>query len=87
MVHDLDRLAGALGAFDRQEILRVLFDRDAVRLRNPGMPTVGVNDEQGVYLLGWANQPTTAAVTKPTASTGRKAPRSIPGVVTRSKVS
>jgi hypothetical protein len=48
------------GPFDRQEILRVLFDRDAIRLRNPGL-SGGLNDEQGVYLLGWASRPTMSA--------------------------
>jgi hypothetical protein len=49
------------GPFDRQEILRVLFDRDAARLRNPSLPTAGLSDEQGVYLLGWGGSPTIAA--------------------------
>lgn len=48
------------GPFDRQEILRVLFDRDAIRIRNPGI-SGGLGDEQGVYLLGWANLPTVSA--------------------------
>jgi hypothetical protein len=48
------------GTFNRQEILRVLFDRDAVRLRNPGISS-GLSDDQGVYLLGWASLPTISA--------------------------
>ncbi|HEU5101103.1 MAG TPA: hypothetical protein VFU22_18890 [Roseiflexaceae bacterium] len=48
------------GPFDRQEILRALFDRDTIRIRNPGLGG-GVGDEQGVYLLGWANIPTISA--------------------------
>jgi hypothetical protein len=48
------------GPFDRQEMLRVLFDRDAIRLRNSGLAG-GLSDEQGVYLLGWASQPTIGA--------------------------
>jgi hypothetical protein len=51
----------ASGPFDRQEILRVLFDRDSTRLRTPSLPTTGLNDDQGVYLLAWASQPTIAA--------------------------
>jgi hypothetical protein len=48
------------GTFNRQEILRGLFDSDAIRLRNSsgsGVPS----DDQGVYLLGWANLPTISA--------------------------
>jgi hypothetical protein len=48
------------GPFNRQEILRVLFDRDAMRLRNSGL-SGSLNDEQGVYLLGWASRPTVSA--------------------------
>ena len=48
------------GTFNRQEILRVLFDRDAVRLRNPGI-SGGLSADQGVYLLGWASLPTISA--------------------------
>jgi hypothetical protein len=48
------------GTFNRQEILRVLFDRDAVRLRNPGV-SGGLSDDQGVYMLGWASLPTISA--------------------------
>jgi hypothetical protein len=48
------------GTFNRQEILRVLFDRDAIRLRNPALPS-GLSDDQGVYLLGWASLPTIGA--------------------------
>jgi hypothetical protein len=48
------------GTFNRQEILRVLFDRDAVRLRNPS-GSGGPSDDQGVYLLGWASLPTIGA--------------------------
>jgi hypothetical protein len=48
------------GMFNRQEILRVLFDRDAVRLRNPGLAS-SLSDDQGVYLLGWASHPTISA--------------------------
>jgi hypothetical protein len=48
------------GTFNRQEILRVLFDRDAVRLRNPGLSGT-LSDDQGVYLLGWASIPTIGA--------------------------
>jgi hypothetical protein len=48
------------GTFNRQEILRVLFDRDAVRLRNPGLAS-GRSDDQGIYLLGWASLPTISA--------------------------
>ncbi len=44
------------GTFNRQEILRVLFDRDAVRLRNSGV-SAGLSDDQGVYLLGWVRLP------------------------------
>jgi len=38
----------------------VLFDRDAVRLRNPSASS-GPSDDQGVYLLGWASIPTIGA--------------------------
>jgi hypothetical protein len=48
------------GSFDRQGILRVLFDRDATRFRTPSLPTAGLSDAQGVYLLAWASQPTIA---------------------------
>jgi hypothetical protein len=48
------------GTFNRQDILRVLFDRDSVRLVNAG-GAGGLSDDQGVYLLGWASLPTTAA--------------------------
>jgi hypothetical protein len=48
------------GVFDRQEMLNVLFDRDFIRLSNPGLPGNAANDD-GVYLLAWVNQPTVAA--------------------------
>jgi hypothetical protein len=48
------------GVFDRQEMLNVLFDRDFIRLTNPGLPANSAADD-GVYLLGWANQTTIAA--------------------------
>jgi len=48
------------GTFNRQEILRVLFDRDSVRVSNPAVAG-GLGDEQGVYLLGWASLPTISA--------------------------
>ena len=38
----------------------MLFDRDAVRLRNPGI-SGGLSADQGVYLLGWASLPTISA--------------------------
>ncbi|MEP7190977.1 MAG: hypothetical protein ABI901_17445, partial [Roseiflexaceae bacterium] len=44
------------GTFNRREILRALFDRDAVNLRNSGASS-GPSDDQGVYLLGWASLP------------------------------
>ncbi len=48
------------GVFDRQEMLNMLFDRDAARLRNPGLPAGDLNDVDGVYLLAWVGQPTLA---------------------------
>jgi hypothetical protein len=48
------------GVFDRQEMLNVLFDRDFIRLSNPGLPATGAGDD-GVYLVGWLNRPTVAA--------------------------
>jgi len=45
------------GTFNRQEILRVLFDRDATNVRNAG-GAAGSSADQGVYLLGWASIPT-----------------------------
>ena len=38
----------------------MLFDRDATRFRTPSLPTAGLSDAQGVYLLAWASQPTIA---------------------------
>jgi hypothetical protein len=48
------------GVFDRQEMLNVLFDRDFIRLSNPGLPA-GASDDDGVYLLAWVSQPTVVA--------------------------
>jgi hypothetical protein len=48
------------GNFNRQEILRALFDRDSVRLINAGGAS-GPNEDQGIYLLGWASLPTIGA--------------------------
>ena len=48
------------GTFNRQEILRTLFDSSAVNLRNAGASS-GSSDQQGVYLLGWANLATISA--------------------------
>ncbi|MEO7910820.1 MAG: hypothetical protein ABIV47_14335 [Roseiflexaceae bacterium] len=45
------------GTFNRQEILRALFDENAVNLRNASASSASSAD-QGVYLLGWASQPT-----------------------------
>jgi hypothetical protein len=49
-----------MGVFDRQEMLNVLFDRDFIRLSNPGLPANAATDD-GVYLLAWVNRPTVAA--------------------------
>jgi hypothetical protein len=56
------------GTFNRQEILRALFDRDAVRLGNPGSAGAP-SDDQGVYLLGWASRPTIGATIDGQAAT------------------
>jgi hypothetical protein len=57
------------GLFDRQEMLNALFDRDAARIRNPNLPSLGSSDDEGVYLLGWVNQPTIAASIEGRAAT------------------
>jgi hypothetical protein len=41
-------------------MLNVLFDRDFIRLTNPGLPSASARDD-GVYLMGWIKQPTVAA--------------------------
>jgi hypothetical protein len=43
--------------FDRQSMMNLLFDRDAIRLRNPGLPSIGSSSAEGVYLLAWIKQP------------------------------
>jgi hypothetical protein len=43
--------------FNRQSMVNLLFDRDALRLRNPGLPSSGSNSAEGVYLLAWIKQP------------------------------
>jgi hypothetical protein len=48
------------GTFNRQEILRALFDSDALRLRNSGLSS-GSIDDQATYLLGWSSVPTISA--------------------------
>jgi hypothetical protein len=42
--------------FDRQAMMNLLFDRDAIRQRNPGLPAAAA--AEGVYLLAWVSQPT-----------------------------
>jgi hypothetical protein len=54
--------------FNRQGILRALFDPDAVRLHNPGV-SGGLSDDPGVYLLGWASLPTISATIDGQAAT------------------
>jgi len=44
--------------FNRQSMMNLLFDRDAIRLRNPGLPAGRSNSAEGVYLLAWIKQPT-----------------------------
>lgn len=56
------------GTFNRREILRALFDSDAVNLRNSGAPS-GPSDDQGVYLLGWASLPAISATLDGQAAT------------------
>jgi hypothetical protein len=56
------------GTFNRQGILRALFDPDTVRQRNSGL-SGGLNDDQGVYLLGWASLPTISATIDGEAAT------------------
>jgi hypothetical protein len=48
------------GTFNRQEILRALFDSDALRLRNSGA-SGPLGDDQSMYLLGWSSLPTISA--------------------------
>lgn len=46
------------GVFDRQAIMNLLFDRDILRFRNPGISGTAPVDAEGLYLLAWASQPT-----------------------------
>jgi hypothetical protein len=56
------------GTFNRQEILRALFDSNAMNLRTPGASTI-TSDTQGVYLLGWARLPAISATLDGQAAT------------------
>ena len=60
------------GVFDRQAMVNLLFDRDAVRLRSSGSSTGGLDNAEGAYLLAWINQPTLAVGVngQPTPQTG-----------------